>query len=150
MSKSSSSTAWRWRNSAAKSGSRSFPAQAIFSKSPAPSMPWPAWRGSGLSITFRLENRRLNPMAKSEKREAPEKATKVLEGGDIFFAYRPKIDKQIANGIDDLQRLYMILHPRGKQSYRLLILGEKRLPSLNGGGDRKTWGFVAKVAARAE
>jgi hypothetical protein len=38
-------------------------------------------------------------MVKSEKREAPEKTTKVLEGGDIFFAYRPKIDKQIAKGL---------------------------------------------------
>jgi hypothetical protein len=91
------------------------------------------------------------PMARSQKVEAPrEAATKVLEGGDIFFAYRPKVDKQVAKSIDDVQRLYMILHPRGKHTYRLMIIGEKRLPSVNGGGDRKTWGFVAKVAQDPE
>jgi hypothetical protein len=90
-------------------------------------------------------------MAKSQKRESPQQAaTNILEGGDIFFAYRPKIDKQAARGIDDVQRLYMILHPRGRRSYRLIIIGEKRLPFVDGGGDRKTWGFVARVAARAE
>jgi hypothetical protein len=88
-------------------------------------------------------------MVKRDEREAPREMTKVLEGGDIFFAYRPKIDKQIAKSIDDVQRLYMILHPRGKPLYRLIIIGEKRLPSVNGGGDRKTWGFVAKFAERA-
>jgi hypothetical protein len=32
------------------------------------------------------------PMARSQKVESPhEAATKVLEGGDIFFAYRPNI-----------------------------------------------------------
>jgi hypothetical protein len=44
----------------------------------------------------------------------------------------------------------MILSPREKRSYRLIIIGEKRLPAMNGGGDRKTWGFVEKVAGRAE
>jgi hypothetical protein len=90
-------------------------------------------------------------MAKTQRQESPHQAaTTVLEGGDIFFAYRPKLDKQVAKSIDDVQRLYMILHPRGKQSYRLMILGEKRLPSVDGGGDRKTWGFVAKVAQNPE
>jgi hypothetical protein len=91
-------------------------------------------------------------MAKSQKREASlEAVTTVLEGGDIYFAYRPKIDKQAAKGIDDVQRTYMILHPRGKRVYRLIIIGEKRLPSVRGGdGDRRTWGFVAKVAKKAE
>jgi hypothetical protein len=61
------------------------------------------------------------PMARSQKVEAPrEAATKVLEG--------------------DVQRLYMILHPRGKPTYRLMIIGEKRLPSVNGGDDQRTWG----------
>jgi hypothetical protein len=87
---------------------------------------------------------------KSDERKAPREVTKVLEGGDIFFAYRPKIDRQAAESIDDVQRLYMILHPHGKHSYRLMIIGEKRLPSLNGGADRKTWAFVAKVGERAE
>jgi hypothetical protein len=76
-------------------------------------------------------------------------ATAVLERGDIYFAYRPRIDAPAARGIDDVQRLYMILSPFGKRSHRLIVIGEKRVPSLTG-GDRKTWGFVDKVAARPE
>jgi len=90
-------------------------------------------------------------MAKSQRREAPrETVTSVLENGDVYFAYRPKVDKQTARSIDDVRRLYMILHARGKDVYRLIIIGEKRLPSVNGGGDRKTWGFVDKVAKDPE
>jgi hypothetical protein len=75
------------------------------------------------------------PMASQKVEALRETASKVLESGDIYFAYRPKIDKQAARSIDDVQRLYMILHPRGKRSYRLIIVGEKRLPFVDGGGD---------------
>jgi hypothetical protein len=74
----------------------------------------------------------------------------VRERGDIYFAYRPKIDEQVARSFDDVQRLYMILNPRGRDAYRLLIIGEKRLPAVDGGGDRKAWAFVAKVASNVE
>ena len=49
-----------------------------------------------------------------------------------------------------MARLYMILSPRPKRSYRLIIIGEKHLPAVSGGGDRKSWGFVEKVASRPE
>jgi hypothetical protein len=49
-----------------------------------------------------------------------------------------------------VQRLYMILSPRGRDSYRLLIAGSKRRPAVEGRGDRKAWAFVEKVASRAE
>jgi hypothetical protein len=83
-------------------------------------------------------------------RSSPEHAAHVLESGDIYFAYRPKIEAQAAKSFDDVARLYMILSPRGKQLYRFIIIGEKRLPAVSGGGDRKTWGFVEKVASRPE
>jgi len=89
-------------------------------------------------------------MAKNEIRQSSlEAATHVLEGGDIYFAYRPKVEAQVARGFEDVAHLYMILSPRLKR-YRLIIIGEKHLPAVSGGGDRKSWGFVEKVASRPE
>ncbi|XP_058113497.1 uncharacterized protein LOC131256598 [Magnolia sinica] len=33
----------------------------------------------------------------------------ILERGEIFFFYRPKVDKEEAHGVDDVQRLYIVL-----------------------------------------
>lgn len=84
-----------------------------------------------------------------DRRSSPESVVHVLEGGDIYFFYRPKVEVQAAKGLDDVQRMYMILKPHGKHTYRLIIIGEKRLPAVTG-GDRKSWGFIEKVADRAE
>lgn len=68
-------------------------------------------------------------MAKSERVE-------VLERGDIYFAYRPKIDVDSPKGIDDVQRLYMVLSPRDKDRYRMVVIGQKKLPGIEDGGER--------------
>jgi len=88
-------------------------------------------------------------MAMSPRSSGTAPATTVLERGDIFFAYRPKIDVGAAHDLADVQRLYMILSPHGRRPHRLIVIGEKRLPALNS-SDRRTWAFVDKVAARAE
>jgi hypothetical protein len=36
---------------------------------------------------------------------------RVLEQGDIFFCYRPKIDVERAGGLADVQRFCLILKP---------------------------------------
>jgi hypothetical protein len=74
----------------------------------------------------------------------------VRERGDIFFFYRPKVKHEVAKGLDDVQRLYVILSPRGKASYRLIVIPAKRLPATGRSGDRKTWGFVEKVSSNPE
>jgi hypothetical protein len=74
----------------------------------------------------------------------------VLERGDIYFAYRPRVDAKTVASLDDVQRFYLILHSRGKGSYRLLVVGQKRLPVLVGNGDRKAWTFVDKVSTHPE
>lgn len=73
----------------------------------------------------------------------------ILEEGDIFFLYRPKVDVEHPGGLDDLQHLYVALRPRGRAAnVRLLVIGKKRLPTL---GDRdRNWGFVEAVAPAAE
>jgi hypothetical protein len=72
-------------------------------------------------------------MAKNQEQALlSETAAHVLERGDIYFAYRPKIEAQVARGFEDVARLYMILSPHVKRSYRLIIVGEKHLPAVSG------------------
>jgi hypothetical protein len=90
-------------------------------------------------------------MAKqAETQSQLEIAAHVLERGDIYFAYRPKIGLEVAKRFEDVRRFYMILSRHGKRCYRLIIIGEKRLPAVSDGGDHKSWGFIEKVASRAE
>lgn len=35
----------------------------------------------------------------------------MQERGEIFFFYRPKIGKEEADSVDDVQRLYLVLRP---------------------------------------
>ncbi|KAF8400166.1 hypothetical protein HHK36_013462 [Tetracentron sinense] len=35
----------------------------------------------------------------------------IQERGEIFFFYRPKVDKEGVHSADDVQRLYLVLHP---------------------------------------
>jgi hypothetical protein len=76
------------------------------------------------------------------------RSVSTLERGHIYFAYRPRVDVTVVRGPDDVQRLDMILSPRGRDSYRLLVVGEKRLPAPD--GDRTTWAFVDKVSSDPE
>jgi hypothetical protein len=69
----------------------------------------------------------------------------VIEQGNVYFLYRPKVETDEVEGLDDVQRLYMVLSPHGKARYRLIVLGRKRLPEIEGGGQRY-WGFVDNVA----
>jgi hypothetical protein len=67
----------------------------------------------------------------------------VVERGDIFFLYRPRVNEDDPSGLSDVQRFFMVLRPdRGK--IRLLVVGRKRLP--DPGRHERNWGFVAKVA----
>ena len=68
----------------------------------------------------------------------------VLERGDIFFVYRPRVQEESAEGLQDVQRSYMVLSPEGKRRHRLIVLGQKRLPDIQDGGDR-VWGYVEAV-----
>jgi len=84
------------------------------------------------------------------KMASPRAASVLLERGNIYFAYRPRVEAQTAHRFDDVQRLYVVLSPRGKASYRLIVIGQKKLPVVAGGGDRMAWGFVEEVSSRPE
>ena len=73
----------------------------------------------------------------------------ILERGDIYFLYRPRVEQQTADGLEDVQRFFVILSPRGKSTYRLIVVGRKKLPEVETHRDRG-WGFVGKVSHRPE
>jgi hypothetical protein len=68
----------------------------------------------------------------------------VLERGDIYFLYRPRVEEKSPEGLEDVQRSYIVLKPDERDRYRLIILGRKRLPQIEEGGE-KNWAYVAMV-----
>ncbi len=67
----------------------------------------------------------------------------VLEHGDVFFAYRPRVGEDHASTLADVQRLWMILSPRDRPLHRRLVIGKKRLPRRG----QRHWGYVEQVAS---
>ena len=67
----------------------------------------------------------------------------ILERGDIYFLYRPRVGVDEAHGIEDVQRFYILLKPRGRREYRLLIVGRKKLP--DPGEHDRFWAFVDRA-----
>lgn len=79
-------------------------------------------------------------------------AVQVLEQGDIYFFYRPRIEHEQATDVEELQRLYMVLAPDGGP-VRLIVIGRKRMPEIVEGearGSERQWGIVDKVAKTPE
>ncbi|MDN5848181.1 MAG: hypothetical protein L0H63_00890 [Nitrococcus sp.] len=75
---------------------------------------------------------------------------KILEQGNIYFMYRPKVAKKAgaedieAEDSGDVGRFYMVLKPDGRTLYRLFVLGRKRMPNVR--EHERSWGFVAMVS----
>lgn len=59
-------------------------------------------------------------------------ASSILYRGQIFFLYRPKIDRKEPCQLEDVQRFFMLLKPSGQERYVLLAIGKKRLPKKEG------------------
>jgi hypothetical protein len=60
----------------------------------------------------------------------------MIEQGDVFFFYRPKIGTEEVQDIKDVQRFYMVTAVEGangrdknkdKDMYRLFLVGQKQL-----------------------
>jgi hypothetical protein len=58
------------------------------------------------------------------------------------------VQEESPEGLADIQRFYFVLSPRGKDTYRLITVGRKRLPSIQGG--ERNWAYVSKVGRRPE
>ena len=69
---------------------------------------------------------------------------KILETGDIFAFYRPRLDAEDPHGLEDVQRFYIVLRPgRKRPRLRMLTVGRKRLPDI--ASHERSWGFVDLV-----
>src|SRR5947207_2162826 len=69
----------------------------------------------------------------------------VLERGNIYFVYRPRVEETSVSGLEDIQRFFMILSPHNNEQHRLIVIGHKKLPEIEDRHERN-WGFVQKVA----
>jgi hypothetical protein len=67
----------------------------------------------------------------------------TLESGNIFFYYRPGIEKKEQESVKG-QQFYMILSPRNNERFRLIVIGSKRLPEVER-KRKRFWGFVDLV-----
>lgn len=76
--------------------------------------------------------------------------SQTLERGELYFFYRPKVDEEHPKGRGDIQRMYMVMHPDGKQRYRLAVIGKKKLPDPSHSGGERYWGFVETVRKSSE
>jgi hypothetical protein len=72
----------------------------------------------------------------------------VLEDGDIYFLYRPRVADTDVASLEEVQRLLVVLRPWRARRLRLLIVGRKRLPEIR--AHERFWGFVDEVAGRPE
>jgi hypothetical protein len=69
----------------------------------------------------------------------------VLERGELFFFYRPRVGVTAAvDRLEDVQRFFLVLKPERRRVYRRLIVGPKRLPDPR--LHERFWAFVAEVA----
>lgn len=73
----------------------------------------------------------------------------LLELGNIYFLYRPKVEKNMVKSFADVEHFFAVLHPCDKNIYRLIVIGEKHLPLFKN-IDRITWGFVDKVVKKPQ
>jgi hypothetical protein len=72
----------------------------------------------------------------------------VIEDGDIFLFYRPRVDRERPRSLEDVQRLLMVLHPWRDGRLRLLVVGRKRLPAIT--EHERFWAYVDAVVARPQ
>ncbi|WP_413804577.1 hypothetical protein [Streptomyces sp. OE57] len=75
-------------------------------------------------------------------------ASDVIERGDIYFVYRPRVERERVHGVGEVQRLFMILQPSHDKRSRRLVIGRKHLPRPE--EHERFWGFVDEVAERPE
>jgi hypothetical protein len=92
-------------------------------------------------------------MVKEDKRN-----TQIIEQGDIFFFYRPKVDTEEVKDIKDVQRFYMVTSPekeeeKKKDIYRLFLIGQKQLPEIVEGkstSEEKHWALNILITSNPD
>jgi hypothetical protein len=75
----------------------------------------------------------------------PTTQSTILEQGDIFFFYRPKVRSEKVESINDVRRFFVVLAPESKNLYRLLVIGKKSLPEIRETEARSSERYWARV-----
>ncbi|OCF74903.1 hypothetical protein I204_03746 [Kwoniella mangroviensis CBS 8886] len=102
----------------------------------------------------RVESRE-DEVKREEKKESGEKDDDdeprhgTLESGHIYFLYRPKVETDEAESLDDIPKFHILLIPQsGKHSkghyHRIIEVGKKKLPD-PGAKHQVIWGLVGGV-----
>ncbi|HKI02553.1 MAG TPA: hypothetical protein VKK31_11275 [Thermoanaerobaculia bacterium] len=73
----------------------------------------------------------------------------ILERGNIYFFYRPAVGEEAPKGLVDVQRFHFVLSPEGRELFRMITVGKKRLPESDD-AEQRFWGFVEKVGQSSE
>jgi hypothetical protein len=88
-----------------------------------------------------------------------DKVSEVIEHGDVFFFYRPKVGTEEVEDIEDVQRFYMVTAPEEKRNnnnkdiYRLFLIGQKQLPEIVEGkstSKERNWALNTLTTSDAE
>lgn len=74
--------------------------------------------------------------------------SRIVERGDAFFFYRPRVGVEHVQRLEDVQRFFLILDPEGEARFRWIVVGRKRLPDIH--EHERNWAFVAEVAEAPE
>jgi hypothetical protein len=93
-----------------------------------------------------------NKKGQADSGDQPE----VLEYGDIYFFYRPKVSSQDVKSIDDVRRFFMVTAPEETTTkndhkkthrplYRLFVIGKKSLPEIRKSEARSSERYWARV-----
>jgi hypothetical protein len=86
---------------------------------------------------------------------------RIIESGDIFFFYRPKIDTEEVKDIEDVQRFYMVIcnvinkntKKNKNKNYRLFMLGSKKMPEIvegTSGSEERNWALNILTTSNAD
>ena len=92
--------------------------------------------------------------AKSKQRLLKRVPTeKIIEQGDVFFFYRPKIDTEEVKDIEDVQRFYMVTSPENSDVHRIFLVGQKQLPEITEGqsdSEERNWALNVVTSSETE
>jgi hypothetical protein len=70
-----------------------------------------------------------------------------IEEGDIYFFYKPKKAVETVSSFFDVGRFYFVLDPFGETPTRYIVMGGKKMPTVNDGG-QASWGMIQTVGGR--
>jgi len=90
---------------------------------------------------------------KSKQQTRRTRRKKILEHGDIFFFYRPKVGIETVKDIDNVQRFYMVTSPDDSDVNRIFLLGQKQLPEITDGrasSEERNWALNIATSSDPE